>query len=148
MWCNSPGRLIQFINLYCTDMMETMMCLTLLLMGVSWAAFIIPWIRRFFVFHCVQVYFSIMVFALVASLLQSWGVQGLTGMSLETSATNLLETKRHGALPRKPAGVWGPNSYPSSRWQSRAGWKATCTWVWYLEKQEVEGGLMMEKVRK
>lgn len=76
-----------------------------------------------------------MIIAVIPFLLQSWGVQGLTGMSSETSATNLFKTKRRGVMPRAPAGVLVPNSYPSDRWQSRAGWKATCTWVWILKKK-------------
>lgn len=107
------------------DMMEALVCLSLLQTGVSLDAFIINpgMIKLGFVSRS---WHSLVPL----SLWQSWGVQGRTGTSLQTSATNLSKTKRHGTMPRPPAGIWVPSSYPSARWRSSSGWKATCTWVW------------------
>lgn len=107
------------------DMMEALVCLSLLQTGVSLDAFIINpgMIKLGFVSRS---WHSLVPL----SPWQSWGVQGRTGTSLQTSATNLSKTKGHGTMPRPPAGIWVPSSYPSARWRSSSGWKATCTWVW------------------
>ena len=116
-------------NFFSPDMMGALVCLTLLQMGVSLDAIIIipEMIKLRFVSRSGH---SLIALSLSLSLWQSWGVQGRTGTSLQSSATNLSKTKRHGTTPGPPAGVWVPSSYPSARLKSSSGWKATCTWVW------------------
>lgn len=49
------------------------------------------------------------------ALLQSLGVQGPTGTSLGSSATNLSRRKRRGITLGNPAGAWEPTWFPSHR---------------------------------
>lgn len=49
------------------------------------------------------------------ALLQSSGVQGQTGTSSGTSATNLSRRKSRGITLGNPAGAWGPTWCPSCR---------------------------------